>query len=49
MFMAVTMDSATLMEKNLQDNQNPIVNTADFTLKQMFGISAKLVGEQDEI
>ena len=47
--MAVTMESATFMGKNFQDNQNSIVNTADLTLKQMFGISAKLVGEQDEI
>ena len=49
MFMAVTMDSATFMVKNLQDNQNSIVNTTDLTLKQMFGLSVKLVGEQDEI
>ena len=49
MFTSVTMDSATFMVKNFQDNQNSIVNTTDLTLKQMFGISAKLVGEQDEI
>ena len=49
MFMAVTMESPTFMDKNFQDNQNSIVNTADLTLKQMFGASAKLVGEQDEI
>ena len=49
MFMAVTMDSATFMEKNFQDNQNSIVNTTDLTLKQMFDISTKLVSEQDEI
>ena len=49
MFMAVTMESATFMVKNFQDNQNSIVNTTDLTLKQMFGISAKSVGEQDEI
>ena len=47
--MAVTMESATFMVKNFQDNQNSIVNTTDLTLKQVFGISAKLVGEQDEI
>ena len=47
--MAVTMESATFMGKNFQDNQNSIVNTTDLTLKQMFGISSKLVGEQDEI
>ena len=35
MFMAVTLESATFMEKNFQDNQNSIVNTADLTLKQI--------------
>ena len=49
MFMAVTMESATFVGENFQDNQNSIVNTADLTLKQMFDISAKLVAEQDEI
>ena len=49
MFLAVTMNAATFMGKNFQDNQNSIVNTADLTLKQMFDISAKLAGEQDEI
>ena len=48
-FMAVTMNSATYMVKNFQDNQNSIVNTTDLTLKKMFDISANLVGEQDEI
>ena len=47
--MAVTMESATFMGKNFQNNQNSIVNTADLTLKQMFDISTKLVSEQDEI
>ena len=49
MFMAVTMNAATFMGKNFQDNQNSIMNTTDLTMKQMFDISAKLVGEQDEI
>ena len=49
MFMAKTMESATFMGKNFQDNQNSIVNTTDLTLKKMFDISAKLVGEQEEI
>ena len=49
MFLAVTMESATFMGKNFQDNQNSIVNTADLTLKQMFDISAKLVAEKEEI
>ena len=40
--MTVAMESATFMDKNFQDNQNPIVNTADLTLKQMFDISAKV-------
>ena len=49
MFMAVTMNAATFMGNNFQDNQNSIMNTTDLTLKRMFDISAKLVGEQDEI
>ena len=49
MFMAATMNAATFMGKNFQDNQNSIINTTDLTLKQMFDISPKLVGEQDEI
>ena len=49
MFMAVTTNSATFMGKNFQDNQNSIVNTTHLTLKKMFDISAKLVGEQYEI
>ena len=47
--MAVTMNSATFMGNNFQDNQNFIVNTTDLTLKNMFDISAKLVAEQGEI
>ena len=49
MFMAVTMESATFMGKNYQNNCHSIVNTTDLTLKQMFDISTKLVSEQDEI
>ena len=49
MFMAVMMESAVFMGKNCQNNNNSIKNTRDFTLKQMFDISAKLVAEQDEI
>ena len=49
MFMAVTMNAATFMGKNFQNNCHFIVNTTDLTLKKMFDISAKLVGEQDEI
>ena len=37
------------MGKNFLDNQNSIKNSTDLTLKKMFDISAKLVGEQEEI
>ena len=37
------------MGKNFQDNQNSIMNTTDLTLKKMFDITVKLVGEQEEI
>ena len=47
--MAATMNAAIFMGKNFQDNQNSNMNTTDLTLKKMFDISAKLVGEQDEI
>ena len=43
------MNAAIFMGKNFQDNQNSIMNTTDLTLKKMFDIYAKLVGEQDEI
>ena len=49
MFMAATMNAATFMGKNFLDNQNSIMNSTDLTLKKMFDISAKLVGEQEEI
>ena len=49
MFMAVTMESAGSMGKNLQNNRNSIVDTEDLTRKQIFDVSAKLVTEQDEI
>ena len=38
MFMAVTMNAATCMGKNFQNNQNSIMNTSDLTLKKMFDI-----------
>ena len=46
MFMAVTVESATFMGKNFQNNRNSDVNTADLTLKQMFDTSTRLVLEQ---
>ena len=49
MFMAATMHAATFMGKNLSRIQNSIMNSRDLTLKHMFDITAKLVGEQDEI
>ena len=49
MFMAETMNAATFMGKNFQDNQNSIKNSTDLTLKKMFDISEKLVSEQEEI
>ena len=49
MFMTVTMESAVFMGKNYLNNCQSIANTTDLTLKQMFGISTRLVSEQDEI
>ena len=49
MFMASTMNAATFMGKNFMDNQNSIMNSTDLTLKQMFDITLKLVGEKDEM
>ena len=34
MFMVATMNEATFMGKNFQDNQNSIMNTTDLTLKK---------------
>ena len=48
MFMAA-MNAATFMGKNFMDNENSIKNSRDLTLKKMFDITAKLVGEQEEI
>ena len=47
--MSVTMESAVSMGKNYLNNCHSIANTKDFTLKQMFDISSRLVSEQDEI
>ena len=49
MFMAATMNAATFMGKNFATIQNFIMNFRDLTLKQMFDITAKFVGEQEEI
>ena len=47
--MAATMNAATFMGKNFSSIQNFIMNSRDLTLKHMFDITAKLVGEQEEI
>ena len=49
MFMSLTLESAVFKGKNYSDNWHSIKNTQDFTMKQMFDISAKVVSEQDEI
>ena len=46
--MAVTMNSATFMRKNFQDNQSSTVNTTGLTLNKMFDKTSKLVRKQDE-
>ena len=47
--MAATMNAATFMGKNFSTIQNFIMNSRDLTLKHMFDITAKLVGEQEKI
>ena len=47
--MAATMNAATFMGKKFSCIQNFIMNSRDLTLKKMFDITAKLVGEQEEI
>ena len=49
MFMAATMNAETFMGKNFSTIQNLIMNSKDFILKQMFDITAKLVGEEEKI
>ena len=49
MFMAATMNAATLMEKNFSTIQGFVKNYEDLTLKQMFDVTAQLVNNQDEI
>ena len=49
MFIVATMNAATFMGKNFSTIQNFIMNSRDLTLQQMFDITAKLVGEQEEI
>ena len=49
MFMATTLNAARFMGKNFSTIQYFIMNSRDLTLEQMFDITAKLVGEQEEI
>ena len=49
MFMATTLNAATFMGKNFSTIQSFVKNLEDLTLKQMFGVTAQLVNNQDEI
>ena len=49
MFMATTLNAATFMGKNFSTIQSFAKNYEDLTLKQMFDVTAQLVGEQEEI
>ena len=49
MFMAATLNAATLMGKNFSTIQSVVKNLEDLTLKQMFDVTAQLVNNQDEI
>ena len=49
MFMATTLNAATFMGKNFSTIQKVVKNYEDLTLKQMFGVTAQLVKNQDEI
>ena len=46
---ACNNEISSIHGKNYLDNCHSIANTKDLTLKQMFGISTRLVSEQDEI
>ena len=49
MFMAATMNAATLMGKNFSTIQSFIKKNEDLTLKQMFDVTVQLVNDQEEI
>ena len=50
MFVSSTLEASVFMVKNYSDNLHSIKNTEDFTMKQMFDMSQKLITEQsDEI
>ena len=49
MFMATTLNAETFMGKNFSTIQRVVKNHEDFTLKQMFDVTAQLVIFQEEI
>ena len=49
MFMATTLNAATVMGQNFSTIQSVDKNHESFTLKQMFDVTAQLVNNQDEI
>ena len=48
MFMATTLNAATLVGKNFSTVQSVVKNHEDLTLKQMFDVTAQLVNNQEE-
>ena len=48
-FMATTLNAATFMGKNFSTIQSVVKNHENFTLKQMFDVTAQLVNNQEEI
>ena len=49
MFVATTLNAATLMGKNFSTIPSVVKNHEDLTLKQMFDVTAQLVNNQEEI
>ena len=49
MFMATTLNAVTFMGKNYSTMQNVVQNEENFTLKQMFDITAQTIHNEDEI
>ena len=49
MFMSSTLEASVFMVKTFSENLHSIKNTGkDFTMKQMFDISEKLITEQSD-
>ena len=49
MFMAAALNAATFMGKNFSTVQSFVKSSEDFTMKQMFDVTAQLVNNQEEI